>query len=279
MADYENRPVPEGINYSRENPLKEFLLLCVALAGALAVLLFSLSLAAQKLAPLIPFSVENRLVEQFSSSLPAPAESERAQKIDAYLSELAESLLSGQKLPEGFNLQVAYVDSPMTNAFATLGGRVFIMKGLIQEMGSENALSMVLAHELAHILNRDPIVAMGRGVTVSLALASLTGLGNSGAADWLIQQMGVATLSGFTREQERDADAMALKMLQARYGNVQGADQIFTLFEGGEPPELFSTHPLSSKRISAVREFAATHPQAGNAVPLPAFLHEQEAGE
>lgn len=277
MTEYENRPVPEGINYSRENPLKEFLLLCTALLGALAVLLFSLSLAAQKLAPLIPFSMESRLVAQFTSSLPVRSETERAERVDGYLNQLAAALLAERELPEGLELKLYYSDSPMINAFATLGGRVYVMDGLLREMDSENALAMVVAHELAHILNRDPIVAMGRGVTVSLALASLSGLGNTGAADWLIQQLGMATISGFTREQERAADAMALEMLQAHYGNVQGAERIFALLDGqrAEPPELFSTHPLSRKRIAAVREFARQHPQHGDVVPLPDFMGEK----
>lgn len=277
MTEYENRPVPEGINYSRENPLKEFLLLCTALLGALAVLLFSLSLAAQKLAPLIPFSMENRLVAQLASSLPARAASERAEQVEDYLNQLAAALLAERELPEGLKLKLYYSDSPMINAFATLGGRVYVMNGLLREMDSENALAMVVAHELAHILNRDPVVAMGRGVTVSLALASLSGLGNTGAADWLIQQLGMATISGFTREQERAADAMALEMLQAHYGNVQGAERIFALLDEqrAEPPELFSTHPLSRKRIAAVREFAKQHPQHGDVVPLPDFMGEK----
>ncbi len=277
MTEYENRPVPEGINYSRENPLKEFLLLCTALLGALAVLLFALSLAAQKLAPLIPFTMESRLVAQFASSLPARAASERAVHAEAYLNQLAAGLLAERDLPEGLELKLFYSDSPMINAFATLGGRVYVMDGLLREMDSENALAMVVAHELAHILNRDPIVAMGRSVTVSLALASLSGLGNTGAADWLIQQLGMATISGFTREQERAADAMALEMLQAHYGNVQGAERIFTLLDGqrSEPPALFSTHPLSRQRIGAVREFAQQHPQRGEVVPLPDFLGEK----
>ena len=36
-------------------------------------------------------------------------------------------------------------------------------KGLVERLKSEQALAMVMAHEIAHIVNRDPITALGRG--------------------------------------------------------------------------------------------------------------------
>lgn len=276
MSNYENRPVPEGINYSQENPLKEFFLLLLAASGALLVLLLILSLAAQKLAPLVPFSLEEKLVSRYAEQFPAAPESERAQLIENYLQQLADQLLESQRLPEGLNLKIHYLSSKTVNAFATLGGNVYILDGLLEQMDSENALAMVVAHEIAHIINRDPIVAMGRGLTVSLALASVAGLSNSGAADWLIQQLGLATVMSFTRDQERAADAMALDMLQAHYGNVQGAGRLFAVMsEGGiAPPELLSTHPLSDKRIAAIQAYAHSHPQQGEPYPLPELIQQ-----
>lgn len=276
MSDYENRPVPEGINYSQENPLKEFFLLVLAAAGALLVVFFSLSLAAQKLAPLVPFSMEERLVARFADQFPAAPDTEKAQRIEQYLQSLAISLLQSQPLPEGLHLTIHYLPSETLNAFATLGGNVYVLDGLIDAMDSENALAMVLAHEIAHILHRDPIVAMGRGLTVSLALASVTGFSNSGAADWLIQQLGLATVMSFTRDQERAADAVALEMLQAHYGNVHGAETLFQLMSerSMEPPELLNTHPLSSRRLAAIEAFARRHPQQGQLKPLPEFLQQ-----
>ncbi len=274
MSDYENRPVPEGINYSRDNPLKEFFLLLLAAAGALLVMLFALSLAAQKLAPLVPFAVEERLVARFANQFPAAPDSEHAQRIEQYLQGLAASLLQSQTLPDGLALNIHYLPSETVNAFATLGGNVYVLDGLIDVMDSENALAMVLAHEIAHILHRDPIVAMGRGLTVSLALASVTGFSNSGAADWLIQQLGLATVMSFTRDQERAADALALEMLQAHYGNVQGAETLFQLMaeRSAEPPEMLNTHPLSARRLAAIEAFARHHPQRGQVKPLPEFI-------
>lgn len=66
-----------------------------------------------------------------------------------------------QGLPASIKVTVHYIDEPVINAFATIGGHVFIYRGLIDAITSENGLSMVLAHEIAHINNRHPIAALG----------------------------------------------------------------------------------------------------------------------
>ena len=220
--------------------------------------------------------MEERLVARFADQFPAAPDTENAQRIERYLQNLAVSLLESQALPDGLDLKIHYLPSETLNAFATLGGNVYVLEGLIGAMDSENALAMVLAHEIAHILHRDPIVAMGRGLTVSLALASVTGFSSSGAADWLIQQLGLATVMSFTRDQERAADALALEMLQAHYGNVQGAETLFELMaeRSAEPPELLNTHPLSARRLAAIEDFARRHPQRGKVKPLPEFIRQ-----
>lgn len=280
MSDYENRPVPEGINYSQDNPLKEFAWLVLAVIGAVVALLLLLSVLAKYLTPLIPFSVEQRLAEQTLARVPASELTETQLQKQQYLRDLAAQLLAHQPLPEGMTLTLRYTPSRTINAFATLGGHIFILEGLIEKMPSENALAMVLAHEIAHILHRDPIVAMGRGVTVSLALMSITGLANSSAMDWLFQQVGLVTVMRFTREQEREADERALQMLQAHYGNVAGAERIFSVFaeqaDGHEMPAFLSTHPLNTARIDRIREFARAHPQQGQPQALPAFMTRSE---
>ncbi|HCS29356.1 MAG TPA: hypothetical protein DIW43_18005 [Spongiibacteraceae bacterium] len=275
MTDYENRPLPEGINYSQENPLKDFALLVLAALGGLAVVLLLLVALANSMAPLIPFSVEQRLAEQMASQFPAAELNESQAEKQAYLRKLARELLEHVELPEGLNVTVHYLPAGAVNAFATLGGNIYIFEGLLQKMPSENALAMVMAHEIAHILHRDPIVAMGRGLTVSLALASIAGVANSSGMDWLFRQMGMVTVMSFTRGQEREADSRALEILQARYGNVKGAESIFAVFvdEGrdGEMPAFLSTHPLSAERIARIEDFAEDHLQRGEPKELPEF--------
>ena len=61
--------------------------------------------------------------------------------------------------------------SNVPNAFATLGGHIAVTSGLYRRMPSENALALVLAHEIAHVSARDPISALGGSATLALLVA------------------------------------------------------------------------------------------------------------
>jgi predicted Zn-dependent protease len=79
----------------------------------------------------------------------------------------------------------------------------------------------------------------------------------------------------FSREQESAADETALDALRVHYGHVDGATDLFKVLEaagsGLSPPEFFSSHPLTQKRIERIREVAATlrSDQAPALQPLP----------
>lgn len=265
---YENPEVPEGINYSRDHPLKEYAPLA---AGAVLVALgivAALVLGAGRLAQMVPFEVEAALVEH-AGLLPAAAAGD---PVSVYLQGLADRLAAAQSLPRGLRVTVQYLDGDVVNGFATLGGQVFVYRGLLARLPHENALAMLLAHEVAHVAHRDPIVALGRGVAVGVALASLAGLSDSRLIEGLIGQAGTLTTLGFSRRQEARADAAALAALERVYGHVRGAEALFEVLAGGpEPPVFFSTHPLTGSRMEAVRRYAAGRP-LGPLTPLPDFL-------
>ena len=83
--------------------------------------------------------------------------------------------------------------------------------------------------------------------------------------------------SGFAREQERDADAFGLSLVQAEYGHVAGADGFFKRLPdasadiGDEFASYLATHPVSEARIENLWNLAARErwPITGNLTPLP----------
>ena len=60
--DYSNPEIPEGINTSKDNPLKEFFVLTIGVFGAIVLVVTILSLLAEKLAIYVPFSLEQQLI-------------------------------------------------------------------------------------------------------------------------------------------------------------------------------------------------------------------------
>ena len=66
-----------------------------------------------------------------------------------------------------------YDDDAVVNAFATLGGHIVVYQGLLEAVPDENALAMVLAHEIAHVRHRHPIVGLSRSAALGFALMLL----------------------------------------------------------------------------------------------------------
>lgn len=273
--EYSNPKPPEGINVSPEHPLQEFLQLTVGAIALCALVGILFAYGAGWLARFVPFDLEVAIADGYSGMLP-----ERS-AADSYLQALAGRLSAAQGLPPGMAVTVHVLDEPEANAMATIGGHVFIHRGLIDELASENALAMVLAHEIAHVAARDPIVVLGRGVVIGLALAALTGASGSDLVGNALGQAGLLAILGFSRAQERAADQAALASVARVYGHVAGAS---AFFEGvlaqadaarAEAVPLFlRTHPYTRERIAELRAAAraAGWPLTGRLTPLPAAL-------
>lgn len=273
----ENRPPAEGINSSTENPLKE---LAWLLGGSLVVIValaFAVSLAAQWLAPRVPYRYEARLAQALPPIATAP-DTEQGRAVQGELQALADRLAAGMQLPEGMTVKVGYSDSKTVNAFATLGGQTVFFRGLLARIDSEDALAMVMAHEIAHLKHRHASAALGRGVAVGVLLSVISAELGRSAASGVLSQAGLATTLSFSREQERAADDSALAVVAREYGHLGGAVELFQLMaalpgaDGSSPQiELLRTHPLTRNRQLAIEEWARHHgvPADGRRRPLP----------
>ncbi|MCF6355834.1 MAG: M48 family metallopeptidase [Candidatus Polarisedimenticolaceae bacterium] len=272
---YSNPEIPEGINTSTQHPLKEFALLVGGVLGAVLAVVMVLTLLADRLAVYIPFEVEMRLASRVTEGL--PVEEVKSLPIEAYLNRLADKIVAEQKLPPGMQITVHYVDDDLVNAFATLGGHLFMFRGLLEKLPHENAVAMVLAHEIAHIKHRHPIRSMGRGMIFGLAIGMVSSTLGNAMTDRVLANTGGLTVLKFSRDQEWEADQTALHALYQLYGHVDGADRLFKVLEQAtengslQTPEFFSTHPLSKRRIDNIHAFQVGHPATADAtvVALP----------
>lgn len=266
--------MPEGINADPEHPLKELAWLGGGLLLLVVLVVAVMSFAAQGLARHIPFAYEQSITADFAADM-----EDDDGETQAWLQALADDLAAGMDLPEGMSIHVHYVDDDLVNAFATLGGHVVVFRGLLDATPNENALAMVLAHEIAHVRHRDPIVALGRGVLVATALAAVTGVSGNDVASRVLGDAGLMTSLHFSRKQESAADDAALEALARHYGHVAGATLIFEHFLADEKeagfhiPELFATHPASQRRIDRIHGHARDRGWAedGETTTLPNF--------
>jgi len=274
--EYENRPVPEGINVSDQHPLVDFFWMLATVALVITVLMVVLSLSAGWLARQIPMAQENRWAEAYLAQRPIEL-SETALRKQRWLQGLADRLSPAMALPPDTTIHVRYIENnQVINAFATLGGNVVIYSGLINAVDTENSLAMVMAHEIAHIKHRDPITALGRGAAVALGLSAIVGVSDSAMAQGIIGNVGLLTGLSFSRKQENVADQEAIEALLAHYGHLNGAAAFFEQLHAMEPgfmPEILATHPLTEKRIERLTRAAGAE-RDGKPLPLPDWLKD-----
>lgn len=265
---YSNKPIPEGINTSTAHPLRTFFTLLVFFLIILAAGSWFLGKSGAWIATLIP--LEQELVLAKNLDFLNSEESQMQRYLQALASDLAQTL----EISEGFPVSVHYVSDSTVNAFATIGGHVIFYRGLLQELRSENALAMLIAHELAHVKHRHPIASMGQGLAIEIGFRLLLNQSDLQIANLA----GHLTQLKFSRSMESDADRDALKAVYHRYRHVNGAMDLYDvlLLAGGSQvkgiPAFMATHPLTGDRLEALNTQAKNNSwqSTGELTSLPA---------
>jgi Zn-dependent protease with chaperone function len=198
--------------------------------------------------------------------------------LQKYVEDLGREIAAGMDLPPDLRLDFFVIEGSSGNAFATLGGYIFVLDGLVRELDDENSLAMVLAHEIAHAKNRDPLSGASRGILLQVMISALSGSGGIDVA--ASTETGFEMLlNTYSRAQEQAADRIALEALQDHYGHVGGATTVFETLAAvhgdSELPEIFSSHPHLSDRIAALHQVTAERGWSSGATdPYPAEVLE-----
>lgn len=155
----------------------------------------------------------------------------------------------------------AVVASDSLGAFATPGGHVFVTSGLVGLMRDESELAGVLAHEIAHVVERHHVYAVMQKARGELArdvaadLASDYGKGHPLVTRALLDGGMSLYASGLDQDDEYDADLAGL-VTAARAGyDPFGLLMLLTTLDALDPGEpraslLFATHPDTRERIA-----------------------------
>jgi predicted Zn-dependent protease len=175
----------------------------------------------------------------------------RNPQITRYVDEIGQRLAQASKRSDiPYTFQV--VNDKGINAFATMGGFVYINAGLIAAADNEAQLASVIGHEIGHIVRRHSIQQM-RQTAIARGLAAAAGLDRN-----TLVNIGVdlALRRPNSRKDEFEADREGLYNLQgAGYApsGIVGFMQKL-LKSGGSVPTFLSTHPATSERIDALEE-------------------------
>jgi predicted Zn-dependent protease len=175
----------------------------------------------------------------------------RNPELNRYINNLGQRLASKSDRPKlDYTFQV--VDDSGINAFATMGGYVYIHTGTIAAADNEAQLASVIAHEIGHIGGRHSIKQM-RQALLAQGVSQVLGVDRNKAV-----QIGVelALKRPHSRRDEYDADVRGLKTLKrtgyAPSGMIGFMKKL--LNSGGGTPTFLSTHPGTQDRIDALEE-------------------------
>ena len=190
-----------------------------------------------------------------------------------YMKSLGERLLSVSETPRK-DISFFVVQDDQVNAFAMVGGNIGVNTGLILLTQDESELAGVVAHEIAHVLQKHQ-ARMAHGASKSqwtslaaLALAVIAARSNSSQGSQVteaaIASAGALSIQNqldYTREHEREADRVGLTLLDRAGFSPRGMSAFFErllrsnrLNELKGAPSYLRTHPLTTERIADIQD-------------------------
>jgi predicted Zn-dependent protease len=163
-----------------------------------------------------------------------------------------------------FNL----VADKSVNAFAMPGGKVVVYSGLLPVTQTEEALAVVIGHEIAHVIAQHSNERISQQVALQYGGAIAGGLlGNSESARQLGNTVfGIGAQYGvmmpYARKQELESDEIGVIIMAIAGYDPRVAipfwERMAQASSGSQVPEVFSTHPADNKRIQRLEQIMPT---------------------
>jgi predicted Zn-dependent protease len=214
--------------------------------------------------------------------------------VEEYLAQIGKRLVERSSgLRTGISYRFAIVDMVEPNAFALPGGFVYVSRGMLALLNSEDELASVVAHEIGHVSARHHLRhALLETPLIPVRLA--TGIGSlatgivSPTLGRVVGALGSAPgslfLASYSRGQEEEADAIGQQLVASAgwdpraIGAVMDALSREERLAGGDPDRIsfFDTHPTTPSRSRRALERAAALPVAQLAPIAPDLRHFYE---
>lgn len=177
-------------------------------------------------------------------------------EIQDRVSRIGQKLLANGTRP-GLTYTFKVLNTPDVNALACPGGFIYVYKGLLDYMTSDDELAAVLDHEIGHIEKRHTVHQMEQQMALSL-LTLLAGVasGDPGAGMVLASTASQALMAGYSRKDEREADQEGFRLSTLAGYNPYGSYVTMAKLEdmskdmGNPGYGLFASHPEPEVRMA-----------------------------
>lgn len=174
-------------------------------------------------------------------------------------------VLYGSPIITPFEYKFDIIEDKDVNAFCVPGGHVYVYRGLLEFVQSDDELASVIAHECTHAAHHHMVYLLKKQAALenaeAIALLATIVSGARSTDVFNIQRglmlLEIARVNGYGVQAERDADNGAVHYAMAAGYNPVG---LLTFMERmARQPELvdwgiYRSHPLDAERVSATKK-------------------------
>ena len=199
-----------------------------------------------------------KILESFGGEYDAP-------ELHRYLQSVTDFLGAVSDRPD-IKYRLTILNSPVVNAFALPAGYLYVTRGLLALADTEAQVAGVIAHEIGHVTARHTAERYSRTV-LAQGVIGLLGAATQGTTMEGIEQLAapaaLIALQGYSREQEGQADTLAIKFLSRAGYDPRAMADFLTKMEANSrlqttlagqsdqsnQVDLFATHPRTADRV------------------------------
>ncbi|MBR1839104.1 MAG: M48 family metallopeptidase [Prevotella sp.] len=188
------------------------------------------------------------------------------QRVGTRLASAVETYLRNNGMASelnGYKWEFNLVQDKNVNAWCMPGGKIAVFEGLLPVTQTEDALAIVLGHEIAHAvakhsaeqLSKQYKQQVGQQIAGSV-LGAVIGSNAANIATWVGQQGLQLQNLKYSRDHENEADHMGLIFAAMAGYDPQVAVsfwQRMAASSSNKQSELFSDHPSDAKRIANIK--------------------------
>jgi beta-barrel assembly-enhancing protease len=188
---------------------------------------------------------------------------------NAYLFRIGQGLIPKGLVLENVSWKFRALRDPQPNAFALPNGSIYVSTGLLSLVDNESQLAAIIAHELTHVMRRHSYMqnrSMRKKfltMNIMAAVGAYAPGGVIGAAITAITMIApfiiVATIFGYSRDLEREADLKGIDMMiSAEYPPEEMVSVLKLLdhdLEGENVRLFYNDHPALQERINYLSSY------------------------
>jgi len=169
-----------------------------------------------------------------------------------------------------YNFQWEYIlidNDKIKNAWCMPGGKIAVYTGILKIAKNKHGLAAIMGHEIAHAVAKHSIERASRALLLNVG-TQIADIASGGAISRTRRATGVDVAgmlrtfgidNPFGRKQETEADYLGLIFSSLAGYDIRESVKVWERMKeahkGQEPPEWMSTHPSSTRRIEALRNW------------------------